>query len=162
MEVVMSDAGVEPESSGVAWDEAPVQVHPERIKLLQGTVAKGASDADVVRLVELAMRYDLDPLAGEVSLMRNRSRGQDGEERESSVSLMIRRDGLRKIADRNGLRIDGDVVRQRDAFKIERKPDRSRSIEHAYTGVPAEGSDPSAPEGDAAALSARGPIVGAW
>lgn len=141
---------------------APVEVHPDRIKLLQGTVAKGASAAEVLRLVEFATRYGLDPLAGEVSLIRNRSRGKDGEEGDAGVSLMVRRDGLRKIAERNGLRIDGDVVRQGDAFKVERKADRSRSIDHTYTELVGEGQEASAPEGDAAALSARGPIVGAW
>jgi RecT family len=157
MEVVMSDQDAAPVST-----DAPVVVHPDRIKLLQGTVAKGASDADVVRLVELATRYDLDPLAGEVSLIRNRSRGKDGQEGDAGVSLMVRRDGLRKIAERNGLRIDGDVVRQGDAFTVTRQADRSRSIKHTYTEFVEEGREAHVPEGDAAALSARGPVVGAW
>jgi RecT family len=147
---------MESSNDGVQWGSAPITVHPERIKRLQGTVAKGASDAEVLRLVELAARYDLDPLAGEVSLIRGR--GKDGDP-DGEPTLMVRRDGLRKVADRNGLRIDGDVVRQRDAFKVTRESDRSRSIEHTYTEAIPEGVGS---DGDEVVESARGPIVGAW
>ena len=59
---------------------------------------------------------------------------------------MVGRDGLRKIAHRNNLSLDGDVVREHDRFHVTRNPGRERVIEHEYEG----------------GIETRGGIVGAW
>jgi hypothetical protein len=59
--------------------------------------------------------------------------------------MMVGRDGLRKVAQRQGMRIDSDVIHENDEFKIERRSDGMRLVSHSY-GHPKE----------------RGPIVGAW
>lgn len=102
----------------------------------------GLAVADVAGMLEVAGMYGLDPFApGEIWVSRGKPK--DGEPQGKQM-LMVGRDGLRKIAIRNGLEIDGDVVRAKDRFVVTRNSDRSRSIEHVYA------------EGD------RGAIIGAW
>jgi RecT family len=123
-------------------------IDKRRLELIKRTVAKGATDAELASFLELAAKYDLDPFAHEVWCAISQ---RDGGNR--NVLIMVGRAGLRKIAQRQGLRIDGDVVRERDEFTVTRNPDRTRTIQHSYTErVP--GKD-GLPQG-------RGPIVGAW
>jgi hypothetical protein len=103
----------------------------------------GLSMADVAGMLEIAGMYGLDPFApGEIWVSRGKPKDGPGK-----LMVMVGRDGLRKVAIRNGLEIDGDVVRERDAFTVTRAADRSRTIEHEY-GASTDGG--------------RGPIVGAW
>lgn len=92
--------------------------------------------ADISVFVELCATYQLDPFAKEAWLAKSK-RGK--------LLVMVGRDGLRKIAQRNGLHVDGDVIHAKDEFSICRTPDGNRTVAHSY-GNP----------------SARGEIVGAW
>jgi hypothetical protein len=121
-------------------------IDKRRLDLIRKTVAKGATDAELASFLELAKKYDLDPFAHEVWCAISQ---RDGGNR--NVLIMVGRAGLRKIAQRQGLRIDGDVVRQNDEFAVMRQPDRTRLIKHCYE----EGPGPNAEKG-------RGPIIGAW
>jgi hypothetical protein len=116
---------------------------PERwIGYLANTIAQvedGAppiTKSDVSVFVELCATYQLDPFAKEAWLAKSK-RGK--------LLVMVGRDGLRKIAQRNGLHVDGDVVHAKDDFSICRTPDGNRTVAHAY-GNPSQ----------------RGDIVGAW
>lgn len=130
-------------------------IDAERFKLICAQVAKGATPDEVALFLEQASRFDLDPFAKEIWCIP--SQGRDGGNRK--LLIMVGRDGLRKIAQRNGLKIDGDVVREHDTFKISRNADRSRAIEHAYEEARAADADKR--EGRPPA-STRGPIIGAW
>jgi hypothetical protein len=112
----------------------------EQVKLIAAR-AQAGSDATISRgelaaFLELAASYQLDPFSGEVWLAKSK-RGR--------VLIMVGRDGLRKIAQRNGLYVDGDVIHEADTFKVERTLGGARAVSHTY-GHPKE----------------RGPIVGAW
>lgn len=117
-------------------------IDKRRLDLIRKTVAKGATDAELASFLELAKKYDLDPFAHEVWCANSQ---RDGGNR--NVLIMVGRAGLRKIAQRQGLRIDGDVVRENDMFMVDRKPDGTRGIGHKY-GM---GKDEK-----------RGGILGAW
>lgn len=115
------------------------QISEHRLKFLRATVAKDATNAEIGHFLELCAKYDLDPFAKEVWLAVSTS--QQGKR---NVLLMVGRNGLRKIAMRQGMVIDGDVVHAEDTFKVTRNPDRSRTIAHEY------------------ADKDRGEIIGAW
>jgi hypothetical protein len=114
-------------------------IDKRRLDLLQKTVAKGATGSELASFLEICAKYDLDPFANEAWCAVSQ---KDGGKR--SILLMVGRDGLRKIAMRQGFIIDGDVVREKDDFAVTRNPDRTRTIRHSY------------------ALKDRGPIIGAW
>jgi hypothetical protein len=112
---------------------------PEQVALLALRVNAG-SKVDVTRselaaFLELAATYQLDPFAGEVWLAKGSN---------DKVLIMVGRDGLRKIAQRSGLIMDGDVIHEKDTFKVERTP-QGRFVRHSY-GHPNE----------------RGEIIAAW
>lgn len=134
------------------FSNAPVVVRMDRQKydLIQRTVAKDATPAELGLFLELASKYELDPFAKEVWCVKGSS--QDGG--SGRLLIMVGRDGLRKIAMRNGLRIDGDVVRENDEFTVHRDPDRKRTIDHAYR----EAAEAARTD----RTTTRGPIVGAW
>lgn len=118
------------------------RINPRTLDLLEKSRFKGLSNAELGMALELAAHYDLDPFAGEI--WATRSQGRNGA--EGQLLIMVGRDGLRKVVMRNGLDMDGDVVRQKDSFAVKRSADRTRTVEHSW-------------EGDA---ERRGPIVGAW
>jgi hypothetical protein len=115
---------------------------PQRQRKLLEARAPGLSNAELAGALELAWTYQLDPYANEVWF--SKGRGRDGA--EGRLLVMVGRDGLRKIAQRNGLDVDCDVVREGDAFRVERGADRSREVHHSYEG----------------SAEQRGKIVGAW
>ncbi len=133
-------------------------VNPQQLALIKNRVAPNATNGEVGQFLELCVAYGLDPYAGEAWCAK--SRGQNGG--EGRLLIMVGRDGLRKIAHRNGLDIDGDVVRLYDDFEVKRDPKtRERTILHAYTEAIRE--DRAKRDGDQTPeASARGPIVGAW
>lgn len=134
-------------------DPAPAydSIDRRRLDLIRKTVAKGATDAELASFLELAKKYDLDPFAHEVWCAISQ---RDGGNR--NVLIMVGRAGLRKIAQRQGLRIDGDVVRENDTFVVTRRSDRVREIQHTYSeGAAVQTQAASDPKG-------RGPIIGAW
>lgn len=114
------------------------RVDSRTLTLIKAQVAKNCTDAEVGYFLELAAHYDLDPFAREIWCAKDDKPG-------SRVLIMVGRDGLRKIAQREGLVIDGDVVRKNDTLHVSRGPDGSRTVEHAWSG-PAD----------------RGEIIGAW
>lgn len=115
---------------------------PDRwIAYLASNVAQQDEGAPITKgelgvFVELCAAYSLDPFAREAWIAKSKS---------GKLLVMVGRDGLRKIAQRNGLHVDGDVVREKDSLQIVRTPDGNRTVAHSY-GSPSE----------------RGEIVGAW
>lgn len=116
-------------------------INAQRLALIKNTVAKDASVAEVGMFLELAAKYDLDPFAKEVWCVKGKN--EDGG--TGRLLIMVGRDGLRKIAKRAGIHIDGDVVHAKDGFEIVRSPNGNRTVTHTW-GNPA----------------ARGDIIGAW
>lgn len=110
-----------------------------RLDFLRKTVAKDATNSEIGHFLELCAKYDLDAFAKEVWLVVSTS--QSGKR---NVLLMVGRDGLRKVAMRQGFIIDGDVVHEKDAFTVARNADRTRTVTHEY--APTE----------------RGAVIGAW
>jgi hypothetical protein len=113
----------------------------QTLKLIKATVAPDCTDAEVGHFLELCSVYGLDPFAREAWCAKGKPRG--GE--PGRLLIMVGRDGLRKIAQRNGIHVDGDVVRKNDTLTITRSSDGNRTVEHAWS-APAE----------------RGEIIGAW
>jgi phage recombination protein Bet len=109
-------------------------MEPRALELIKSQVATNCSDGEVGYFLELAAHYDLDPFAREIWCIKNKGR----------LLIMVGRDGLRKIAQRQGLRIDCDVVRENDEFGVARGED-GRVVTHTY-----------------GKLAERGAIVGAW
>jgi hypothetical protein len=122
-------------------DDAPQisRLSATRLDFLRKTVAKDATNAEIGHFLELCSKYDLDPFAKEVWLAVSQS--QQGKR---NVLLMVGRDGLRKIAMRQGFVIDGDVVHAEDTFTVKRNANRTRTITHEY------------------AEKDRGAVIGAW
>jgi hypothetical protein len=113
----------------------------QTLALIKATVAPGCTDAEVGHFLELCAAYGLDPFAREAWCAKGK--GKNGE--PGKLLIMVGRDGLRKIATRNGIHVDGDVVRKNDTLLVSRSSDGNRSVEHAWS-APAE----------------RGEIIGAW
>jgi hypothetical protein len=112
----------------------------QRLKLIKQTVAPGCSDAEVGHFLELCAAYGLDPFAREAWCAKNK----DG----SKLLIMVGRDGLRKIVQRNGCEMEGDVVHEKDTFTYTRlKDDAGRPFHEVVHEV--DGFD-------------RGPILGSW
>jgi hypothetical protein len=111
-------------------------VNQRRLDLLQKTVAKGVTLAELASFLELCSKYELDPFAHEAWCVKSK---------QGKLLIMVGRDGLRNIGQRNGLHIDGDVVREHDDFQVVRTPDGNRTVQHSYSH-PAK----------------RGYIIGAW
>lgn len=125
-----------PVNTELAAPLAESRMDQARYDLIRAVAARGVEDAaQIAAFIELAAKYDLDPLAREVWC----ADGGNGR-----TLVMVGRDGLRKIAHRQGLAMDCDVVREGDSFLVVRGTDRSRVIEHKYSG------------------GERGEIVGAW
>ena len=115
----------------------------EDVKTIRDTVAPDLSAPEFRMFMALAAKYDLDPLAKEIW-------GAKGKRKDGSpgkVLIMVGRDGLLKVARRDGtyMGFDSDVVRENDSFEVIRTRE-GREIRHSYSGSP----------------EARGRIVGAW
>lgn len=106
-----------------------------RIDLLMNSKGAGAPLPTFYAFLELSARYDLDPLTGEIWLAQLPGRnGQGGR-----YAIMVGRDGYLRIARRDELFIDvdADVVYDEDEFRVTRKADGTRTVEHSY-GNPAK------------------------
>lgn len=145
----MATQTVAPESNGTALAVAdhdqldrlkkrPIidTIDARTLALIKAQVAPGCSDGEVGHFLELTAHYGLDPFAREAWCTKSKT---------GKLLIMVGRDGLRKIAHRNGLHMDCDVVHAKDDFTICRTPDGNRTVAHSY-GNPAQ----------------RGEIVGAW
>lgn len=112
----------------------------QQIKLIKATVAKGANDAEVAQFLELCAQYGLDWNAHEAWCAVSERNGT------RNVLLMVGRNGLRKIAQRQGFRMIGDVIREKDEFKVVASAG-CHAVVHTYRGITED---------------QRGPITGAW
>jgi len=124
------------ERSRDAWDE-------RQIAVIANTVAIGATLPQLHMFLEVAAKYDLDPLTKEIwcAVPKNR----DGSYNADRVLIMVGRDGFLKIAQRSGEfeGMESDTVRMGDKFETERMQNGTRRVKHSY-GVE------------------RGAIIGAW
>lgn len=111
-------------------------VNEETVKLIASQVAPSCTRGELGHFLELCAHYDLDPFAHEAWCAKSKN---------GRLLIMVGRDGLRKIAQRNGLHVDGDVVRENDVLTVCRTPDGNRTISHSY-GNPRD----------------RGEVIGAW
>lgn len=116
---------------------------PEQAKIIKDTVARECTEAEFHFFLEVSARYDLNPMLGEMYAMK--IPGKNGG--PGRVVPTVGRNGWLKVARRHDdfLGMDGDVVREKDIFKIKREGGK-RVVSHEY-----EGSD-----------EMRGPIKGAW
>lgn len=89
------------------------RLDPQQRALLKSTVAQNASDSELAMFLELAAHYDLDPFAKEIWCAKGK--GRDGA--PGRVLIMVGRDGLRKVAQRNGIDLTGGVVYENDDFE---------------------------------------------
>lgn len=93
---------------------APIidRVNDRQLELLQKTIAVGEGDqvitrAEIGHFLELCALYGLDPFAREAWIAKSKS---------GKLLIMVGRAGLRKIADRNKLRVRTDVICAKDDF----------------------------------------------
>lgn len=129
-------------------------IDQKTLQLIAAQIAPGCSRAEVGHFLELCAHYDLDPFAKEAWCAK-------GKGDNARLLIMVGRDGLRKIAHRQDLRFNEDVVRAEDLYIVEfidneadAKPGEWAAngcaefhrITHKHTGM-----------GDA-----RGVIIGAW
>jgi phage recombination protein Bet len=119
-----------------------------QVDLIRRTVAKDCNDDELAMFLELCVRYELDPFAGQIYAAK--MPGEDGT--GGRVSIIVGRDGFLTIAERHPdyEGHNGDVVHANDDFKklpvpVQRPDGFWTQIEHTYT-KPSE----------------RGEIVGAW
>jgi hypothetical protein len=147
-------AGVPILSSAESEEPAPFEQDPiydrisvRRLELLKSTVCRGADEDKIASFLELAWHYDLDPFAGEIWLVVGKPKpGRDGgSSGPAKTYIMIGRNGLRKIAAKNGLALWADVIHANDQLEVSFTAGEHR-VMHSY-GKPGE---------------ERGPIVGAW
>lgn len=138
-EQAMPGTALAPTEPGTDLYRPPIidSIDPRRLALIKAQIAPGCNDAEVGHFLELCAHYGLDAFAREAWCAKGKNGGK--------LLIMVGRDGLRKIGQRNGLHIDGDVVRANDEFTICRTPDGNRTVTHSY-GNPAK----------------RGDIIGAW
>lgn len=111
-------------------------IDERQLALITSQVAPNCTPGEVGHFLELTAHYGLDPFAREAWCAKSKT-GQ--------LLIMVGRDGLRKIAQRNSLHVDGDVVYTEDEFRVTRTPDGDRTVHHAY-GQPGQ----------------RGHVIGAW
>lgn len=116
----------------------------EQVRLMRDTVARDCSDAEFHFFLEVCARYEFNPFLGEIYAAKMPSRNGGG----GRVAIIVGRNGWIKEANRrpNFQALDGDVVREKDVYKVVRTPDGNRAIYHEYNGHTA----------------ARGKVVGAW
>lgn len=110
-----------------------------QVELITAQAAKGANPGELAQFLELCATYGLDPMAKEAWCVVSTS----GNNR--NVMITVGRDGLRKIAARQGFRLRGDAVHADDLLQIETNDDGTHNVKHSY-GLPA----------------ARGELVGSW
>lgn len=106
-----------------------------RIDLIRNAVNVQAPLEIFYAFLELSARYDLDPLTGEIWLASMPGKNGGG----GRVAVMVGRDGYLKVARRDEafIDVDADVVYSKDEYRVTRKADGTRSVEHSY-GNPAE------------------------
>ena len=148
----MTSIELEPLDPITALTEKPWinQINAEQLKLLQATVCKGLSGAEVGHFLEIARGLGMNPWANEIWAAK--SQGRDGG--EGKLLLMVGRDGLiahaeRKFDDYAGY--DAGVIYENDTFE-RIAPDPAGKTLRERAGVVHGQGHPSQ----------RGAVVGAW
>lgn len=132
-------AGSVTDRSRSKWDD-------RQIAVIANTVAIGATAAQLHMFLEVAAKYELDPLTKEIWCAVPKKNGAYDTER---VLIMVGRDGFLKMAQRSGEfeGMQSDVVREGDKFTVEFSTERTatsdRKVRHTYG-------------------TKRGAIIGAW
>jgi hypothetical protein len=114
---------------------------PETQKALLRSKADKLDDNELASALELAFAYGLDPYTSEIWFTK--SNGRNGN--PGKLLIMVGRDGLRKIVQRNRMDMRGDVIHENDQFAVTHEPDRTSKVRHVY-----------------AHPSKRGPMVASW
>lgn len=101
----------------------------EMIDTIRNTVAKNATDAELIMFLTVANKYDLDPFLKEIFFAKM----GDGE--DAQATIMTSRDGYRKIAMREPdfYKCQSMEVRQNDEFKMEMEFGEVKNIIHNFT-----------------------------
>lgn len=129
-------------------------IDAKTLQLIAAQIAPGCSRGEIGHFLELAAHYDLDPFAKEVWCAKGRGDN-------ARLLIMVGRDGLRKIAKRQGLEPAGDVVRAEDDYEVEyidRAADSKPGEWEANGGAPFH----RVTHGRKGMGEQRGVIVGAW
>jgi hypothetical protein len=133
------------------------RVDQRQLELIRKSLALAEGDqqitnAELGHFLELCALYGLDPFAREAWIAKSKS---------GKLLIMVGRAGLRKIVDRNGLKMSSAVVHSKDQFEVEYidAPDPGRPGEwEAWGSAPYHRvTHRFAGMGDA-----RGVIAGAW
>lgn len=135
----------------------------EQRDLIRSAIAPDATEAEFELFLEVAARYELNPLHGEIYLAKMPGRNGGG----GRFTLIVGKEGFLAIANRHPdfRGIESDVVHEFDSFK--KVPG---GVEHSYElGSGGEQPRPITPEeegepGDLKlpSISKRGSIIGAW
>lgn len=101
----------------------------EMVETVKKTVAKGATDAELMMLFSVANKYDLDPFLGEIYYVKM------GEGEKEQGTIMTSRDGYAKIAKRDPdfLKCQSMEVRANDEFEMEYEFGELKNIKHKFT-----------------------------
>jgi hypothetical protein len=92
------------------------RIDSRQLALIKATLAMSESeqhpinDAEVGHFLELSALYDLDPFAREIWIAKSKS---------GKLLIMVGREGLRKIVNRNGLKMRSAVVYAKDTYSVE-------------------------------------------
>lgn len=150
-----TDVAKVPDDTLGALGRAPIidQIPDAQVSILAARSGGRLSRAELNAGLELAVRYGLDPWANEIWFTKGE--GKNGA--PGKVLIMVGRDGLRKIAERNGLLVEGDVVRAKDTYEVEFCEPQPREWGGAVTGFHRVTHKRSG-----FTEQSRGPIVGAW
>lgn len=111
----MSATVTEGTGNGLArLQRAPIinQIDSATLQLIRASIAPRCNDAEIGHFLELCAHYDLDPFAKEVWCAK-------GKGDNPQLLIMVGRDGLRKIAHRQNLTMQQDVVRADDVYESE-------------------------------------------
>lgn len=129
------------------------ELNPRQLALLQAK-SPNLSHAELAQALELAVAYQLDPFANEVWFVKGR-----GD--RARLLIMVGRDGLRRIVQRNGLEMHGALVFSEDDFAVEYVDNEQDAREGEWQ---ARGRMPfhRITHKRRGVGSQRGEIVGAW
>jgi hypothetical protein len=167
-ERVMADP-TQPGTELATYDDeigiGPAQPHADHrtdqrtpVDLMQKTIAVGEGDQVITRaelghFLELCALYGLDPFAREAWIAKSKS---------GKLLIMVGRAGLRKVADRNGLRVRTDVICAKDEFEsefIDSPADAKEGEWQAHGGQPFHRVTHRK---RGIGTQARGAVAGAW
>jgi hypothetical protein len=133
------------------------RIDQRQLALIKRTIAvaegdQAITDAELGHFLELCAVYGLDPFAREAWIAKSKT---------GKLLIMVGRDGLRKIVERNGLKMRGGVIYAKDHFEVEH-------IDSPADATPGEweahGSQPfhRVTHRQVGIGAQRGPVVGAW